>query len=156
MNLRIAACLAVVIIPAVADEVKESLPDGAGKETTIQLCGKCHGVDVAVSRRESADGWNAIVLQMIKRGAKGTNEQFGEVVDYLAEHFPKSQAEPRIAVNTASAEELATGLEVSEKEAAAMVRYREEKGKFKTFEDLGKVPGIDASKLEAKKSRLDY
>jgi competence protein ComEA len=156
MFLKIAACLAVSMAPAIADDAKESLPDGPGKETTIQLCGKCHGVDVAVSRRESADGWNAIVLQMIKRGAKGTNAQFGEVVDYLAEHFPKSQAEPRIAVNTASIQELVTGLDISEKEAGAIVRYRDEKGKFKTFEDLGRVPGIDASKLEAKKSRLDY
>jgi len=156
MFLKIAACLAVSMAPAIADDAKESLPDGPGKETTIQLCGKCHGVDVAVSRRESADGWNAIVLQMIKRGAKGTHDQFGEVVDYLAEHFPKSQAEPRIAVNTASIQELATGLDISEKEAVAIVRYRDEKGKFKTFEDLTKVPGIDASKLETKKSRLDY
>jgi competence protein ComEA len=156
MFLRIAACLAVSMVPAIADEAKDSLPDGPGKETTIKLCGKCHGMDVAVSRRESAEGWNAIVLQMIKRGAKGTNDQFGEVVDYLAEHFPKSQAEPRIAVNTAPVQELATGLEISEKEAAAIVRYRDEKGKFKTFEDLGKVPGIDASKLEAKKGRIDY
>jgi competence protein ComEA len=140
---------------AIGDDAKDSLPDGPGKETTIQLCGKCHGVDIAVSRRESADGWNAIVLQMIKRGAKGTNDQFGEVVDYLAEHFAKSR-EPRIAVNTASIQELATGLDISEKEAAAIVRYRDEKGKFKTFEDLGKVPGVDASKLEARKGRLDY
>jgi len=65
-------------------------------------------MDVAVSRRENADGWNAVVLQMIKRGAKGTNDEFGEVVDYLAEHFSKSQAEPRIPVNTASVEQLAT------------------------------------------------
>lgn len=144
------------MVPVVADEGKDALPDGPGKETTIKVCGKCHGLDVAVSRRESADGWNAIVLQMIKRGAKGTNDQFGEVVDYLAEHFPKSQAEPRIAVNTASVQELATGLGVSEKEAAAIVRYRDEKGRFKTFEDLEKVPGIDASKLEPKKSQLDY
>jgi competence protein ComEA len=156
MVLRIAACLAVSMAPAIGDDAKESLPNGPGKETTIKVCGKCHGVDVAVSRRESADGWNAIVLQMIKRGAKGTDDQFGEVVDYLAEHFPKSRAEPRIAVNMASAQELATGLGISEREAAAIVRHREEKGKFKTFEDLGKVPGIDASRLEAKKSQLDY
>ena len=156
MFLRIAACLAVSMAPAIADDAKDSLPDGPGKETTIKVCGKCHGMDVTVSRRESADGWNAVVLQMIKRGAKGTNDQFGEVVDYLAEHFPKSQPEPRIAVNTASVEELVAGLGISEKEAAAVVRYRDEKGKFKSFEDLGKVPDIDVSKLEAKKSRLDY
>jgi len=156
MFLKIAACLAISIVPAIADDAKDSLPDGPGKETTIKLCGKCHGMDVAVSRHESAEGWNAIVLQMIKRGAKGTNEQFGEVVDYLAEHFPKTQTEARIAVNTASATELATGLAITDKEAAAIVRYRDENGKFKTFEDLVKVPGIDASKLEARKNRLDY
>jgi len=153
---KTAACLAVLLVPAHADDQKATLPDGPGKQTTIKLCSNCHGVDVAVSRRENADGWNAIVLQMIKRGAKGTDDQFGEVVDYLASHFPKSEAIARIPVNTASAKDLAAGLDISEGDASAIVRYREEKGKFKTFEDLVKVPGIDASKLEARKSRLDF
>ena len=156
MLFRLAACLTLVLIPALADDAKAPLPDGPGKETTVKICGKCHGVDVAVSRRETADGWNAIVLQMIKRGAKGTDDQFGEIVDYLAEHFPKTQDAPRIAVNTASAKDLETGLEITEKEASAIVQYRGEKGPFKTFDDLLKVPGVDAAKLEAKKTRLDY
>jgi competence protein ComEA len=156
MLLKMAACLAILLAPAVADDPKASLPDGPGKETTIKVCGKCHGMDVTVSRRETADGWNAIVLQMIKRGAKGTDDQFGEIVDYLAEHFPKSEALPRIAVNTASAKDLESSLGITEKESAAIVQYREEKGKFKSFDDLVKVPGIDASKLESKKSRIDF
>jgi competence protein ComEA len=113
-------------------------------------------MDVTVSRREDADGWNAIVLQMIKRGAKGSDDQFGQIVDYLAEHFPKSQALPRIAVNTASAQDLEASLGLTDQEASAMVKYREQKGPFKTFDDLVKVPGIDTSKLEAKKSRIDF
>lgn len=152
---KMAVSFAILCIPAVADDAT-SLPDGPGKETTVKICGKCHGVDVAVSRRADADGWNAIVLQMIKRGAKGTDDQFGEIVDYLAAHFPKSEALPRIAVNTASAKDLESSLEVSEQEASAIVRYREEKGRFKTFDDLVKVPGVDASKLKAKKSRIDF
>src|ERR1035437_9131495 len=131
MLLKMAACLAVISFTAIADDAKATLPDGPGKETTIMVCGKCHGMDVTVSRRETADGWNAIVLQMIKRGAKGTDDQFGEVVDYLAEHFSKSQPLPRIAVNTASAQYLQSALGLEEKDASAIVRYREEKGSFK-------------------------
>jgi competence protein ComEA len=153
---KTAACIAVLLVPANADDAKAVLPDGPGKETTVKLCGKCHGVDVAVSRRENADGWNAIVLQMIKRGAKGTDDQFGEIVDYLAAHFPKSEAIARIPVNTASAKDLESGLDISENDASAIVRYREEKGPFKMFADLLRVPGIDASKLEARKSLLDF
>lgn len=151
MLLKTVAWFAILVPILAAD-----LPDGPGKETTTKICGTCHGVDVAVSRREDADGWNAIVLQMIKRGAKGTDDQFGEVVDYLAQHFPKSEALARIPVNTASAKDLESGLEISGQQASAIVRYREEKGPFKTFEDLLKVPGLDASKLEAKKSRIDF
>jgi competence protein ComEA len=128
-----------------------TLPDGPGKDTTAKICGTCHGLEVAVGRRESADGWNAIVLQMIKRGAKGTDDEFGEVVDYLAAHFPKS-----IPVNTASAQDLQNALGLTDKEAAAIVSYREEKGKFKSFEDLAKVPGLDAAKLESKKASLVF
>jgi competence protein ComEA len=156
MFLKLAACLAILWAPALADDAKPNLPDGPGKETTVKVCGKCHGMDVTVSRRETADGWNAIVLQMIKRGAKGTDDQFGVIVDYLADHFPKSEALPRIAINTASAKDLESSLGVTEKEAAAIVQYREDKGKFKSFDDLLKVPGVDASKLEPKKSRIDF
>jgi competence protein ComEA len=150
---KTAACLAVTLLPALADDTSASLPDGPGKETTVKLCGKCHGVGVAVSRRETADGWNAIVLQMIKRGAKGTDDQFGEVVDYLAAHFPK---EAKVMVNTASAHDLEVGLGISEKDASAIVNYRQEKGAFKTFEDLVKVPGIDISKLETRRSTIEF
>jgi DNA uptake protein ComE-like DNA-binding protein len=36
------------------------------------------------------------------------------------------------------------------------VHQREEKGDFKSIEDLKKVPGIDAGKIEANKNRLAY
>jgi competence protein ComEA len=41
-------------------------------------------------------------------------------------------------------------------DAEAIVRYREEKGSFKTLDDLKKVPGIDPGKLEAKKASLEF
>ena len=109
-----------------------------------------------MNRRESREGWSGIIEDMIRRGTKGTDEEFGEVADYLTEHFPKSKPLPRINVNKASAEELALGLYISNDQAAAIVSHREAKGDFKSIEDLKKVPGLDAAKVEAKKNRLDF
>lgn len=66
------------------------LPDGPGKETTVRVCGSCHAAEISANRRESVEGWNGIVADMIQRGAKGTDEEFGEVVDYLSKNFPKT------------------------------------------------------------------
>ena len=109
-----------------------------------------------MSRRESVDGWNALVVDMIARGAKGSDDEFGEVVDYLAANFPKTAAADKINVNQASAKELAAGLEVSEKQASAIVEYRESKGKFKSIDDLLRVPEIDSAAIAAKKSKLEF
>ena len=49
-----------------------------------------------------------------------------------------------------------TGLELSAENAAAIVRYREQNGGFKTIGDLKKVPGVDAAKIEAKKDRVEF
>ncbi len=34
--------------------------------------------------------------------------------------------------------------------------YREANGNFKTLDDLKKVPGLDAVKIESKKDRLEF
>ena len=51
---------------------------------------------------------------MIQRGAKGTDEEFGEVVDYLVAHFPKGAPVPKVNVNKADAEDIVAGLGVSD------------------------------------------
>jgi competence ComEA-like helix-hairpin-helix protein len=86
-------------------------------------------------------------------GAQGTEDEFNEIVDYLATYFPKT---PKINVNKATAKDLESGLELSAKEAEAIVHHREEKGSFKSVEDVEKVPGVDAKKIEAKKDRLMF
>jgi competence protein ComEA len=135
---------------------KPKLPEGPGKATTVRVCGACHAAEIVMSRRESVDGWNALVVDMIARGAKGSDDEFGEVVDYLAANFPKTAAADKINVNQASAKELAAGLEVSEKQASAIVEYRESKGKFKSIDDLLRVPEIDSAAIAAKKSKLEF
>src|SRR4051795_12607249 len=84
--------LALLTLAPMMGAEKSRLPEGSGKETTERLCGSCHGANILLSKRESRDGWSGIVEDMIQRGAKGTDEEFGEVVDYLVAHFPKNGA----------------------------------------------------------------
>jgi|SRR5579862_9236369 len=141
--------------PAAAAD-KPKLPDGPGKATTVKVCGLCHGAEIVMSRRESVDGWNAVVVDMIARGAQGTDDEFGEVVDYLAANFPKTAVTPKINVNQAGVKSLATGLEITEKQAGAIVEYRDANGKFRSIDDLLRVPGIDSAAITAKKNKLEF
>src|SRR5205085_10368001 len=61
-------------------------PGGAGKETTLQLCGTCHKPDVIQEHRQSRDDWKASLQKMISAGAEGTPDQFSSVLEYLAKH----------------------------------------------------------------------
>ena len=96
-------------------------------------------------RMGSAGGRNG------EHGAQGTDDEFNQIVDYLATYFPKT-----VNVNKATAKDLEAGLELSSKEAESMVHYREEKGNFKSVDDVEKVPGVDAKKIEAKKDLLEF
>ena len=152
-SLLFAALLGTV--PAAAQS-KSKLPAGEGRDTTEKLCGACHGTNLFANRRDSREGWSGVVEDMIQRGAKGDDDQWGEVVDYLATHLSKSTPVARVNVNTADEKDLAAGLGLPDAKAAAIVKYREENGKFKTIDDLLKVPGIKAATIESKKNSIDF
>ena len=63
---------------------------------------------------------------------------------------------PAVNVNKASAADLESGLALTAKEAAAIVKYRTDKGAFKAVDDLKKVPDLDFKKIEAQKDRLVF
>jgi competence protein ComEA len=132
------------------------LPDGPGKATTQKVCGSCHGAELVLGRQDDREGWGTLVNDMIERGAKGTDDEFYEVVDYLATNFSKTSPVIKINVNKATAKDLEGALRLPAKQAAAIVHQREEKGDFKSIDDLKKVPGIDTGKMEANKNRLEY
>jgi competence protein ComEA len=109
-----------------------------------------------LGRQEDREAWGGIVNDMIQRGAKGSDDEFYEVVDYLAANFSKTSPVIKINVNKATAKDLEGALRLPAKQAAAIVHQREEKGDFKSVDDLKKVPGIDAARIEANKNRLAY
>ena len=131
------------------------LPDGPGKAETQKLCSTCHEIDRSVSPRLDRAGWQATISKMMAAGMKATDKEISAVLDYLVKNFPADEL-PKINVNKAAAIELESGLSLKRSQATAIIQYREKNGNFKTIEDLKKVPGVDADKIEAKKDRLIF
>ena len=147
--------LAAIAQPALlmAQDEKPQLPEGKGRATMIRLCSNCHGPQIVLGKPNSEDGWGAIVADMVQRGAPGTEDELYEVVQYLTKYIKAGPV--MININKASGKQLETGLKITPKEAEAIIQARE-KSPFKTVEDVKKVPGIDASKIEAKKNLLMF
>ena len=131
------------------------LPDGPGKDQMIKVCGVCHEPQRAASIRLTREGWESTIGDMIARGAKGSDEEFQAILDYLAKNFLGEASKP-LNVNTATSVELESVLLLLRKEAAAVIAYREKNGLFKNVDDLKKVPGIDVKKIDAQKDRLYF
>ncbi len=142
-------------LPLLAPAGWAQLPDGPGKAETEKLCSQCHELERSISLRQDRDGWQATMDKMVTLGARGTDKEFQVVADYLAKNYP-GQEIPRLNMNKARAIELESGLSLRRSEAAAIIEYRTRHGDFKSIEDLKKVPGIDAAKIEAKKDRLTF
>jgi competence ComEA-like helix-hairpin-helix protein len=131
----------------------QDLPDGKGKDLVEQVCVGCHGLEVIAGQHATGKGWSGIVDNMIQRGAAATPEEIQTIVGYLAKHFAKT---PTVNVNKASVKEIETALELTSKEAEAIVRYRRGHGEFKDWDGSGKVSGVEARKLEVKRDRIAF
>ena len=65
------------------------LPDGPGKEPVQRVCGStCHGSELVTGKGNTRDGWGATVNSMISRGAKATETETADIVEYLTKNFP--------------------------------------------------------------------
>lgn len=65
-----------------------SLPDAPNRETVQRICSGCHPAQIVLGRGMTREQWGSTVSNMISRGAKGSNEEFAQVVDYLAQNLP--------------------------------------------------------------------
>ena len=131
----------------------EGLPDGPGKDATVKACGTCHEGRRAASVRLTREGWAAVIQDMQKRGAAVTDEEFAVILDYLTTNFLGEAPQP-LNLNTASQIDLEAAGGLLRSEAAAVIRYREQHGRFKTLDDLKKVPGLDFKKIENRRDAI--
>jgi competence ComEA-like helix-hairpin-helix protein len=131
------------------------LVEGPGMAETANLCKSCHEIERSISLRQDKDGWNTTITKMVGFGMKAAEADLAIVADYLAKNYP-ADAVPPINVNKASAIELESRFGMKRSQAAAFLAYREKIGKFKTFADLKKAPGIDPEKVDAKMAQIVF
>ncbi|MGH9853975.1 MAG: ComEA family DNA-binding protein [Blastocatellia bacterium] len=154
ITLAIAFFAGITLAPSSTGQ-ERPLPDGPGKEEARKLCAGCHELEKSFATRQDRVGWQTTLEKMISYGMKATEKDIATVLDYAVRNFPADEV-PKIKVNEARAIELESGLSLRRSQAAAVIQYREKNGPFKSIEDLKKVPGLDAAKLEAKKDRLIF
>jgi competence protein ComEA len=143
---RAAALIAAAALAFPADDAREEAADKAAFQA---VCGSCHALSMVEGLRTESE-WYEEVEQMIKIGAKGTDEQFDRVMSILLRTLTK------VNVNTATASQIAPVLDVSDATAQAIVKRRTQDGKFRSIEDLKKVAGVDPAKLEARGNRITF
>jgi competence protein ComEA len=139
--------------PEEITELAKTMPEGPNRELTVRVCAACHEPQRAASVRLTREGWQEVVTKMVGLGAKGTDEEFAKVTDYLAEHFKGEAARP-INMNTASAVDLEAVAGLLRKEAALWIKYRNDERPCKSIDDLKKVPGFPFQKVDTKRDRL--
>ncbi|HET7217913.1 MAG TPA: helix-hairpin-helix domain-containing protein [Vicinamibacterales bacterium] len=141
------AAIALLIgVPASAQQ----LPEGPGKAELQKVCGACHQAERSASVRLTREGWEGVIGDMIQRGAKGTDEEFAAVLDYLSKHFLGDAPRP-LNINKANNVELESVAGLTRKEAAAVLKWLDEVGVCKSLDELKKVPNLDFKKIEARK-----
>jgi competence protein ComEA len=148
----IRASLALILLTGAA---RADLPEGFGKASTVKVCGTCHSPERAVSLHQSNSEWEETITKMVKLGARGSDEDFDAILEYLTQHFGPEKPGP-ININKATAVDLQTTLLLRRSQAMAILQYRSQHGNFKSIDDLRNVPGLDFSKIETTRARLIF
>jgi competence protein ComEA len=156
IRIRSRAAAAVILVPLAATAVRADAPatvsDRALRAREIQslqaVCGKCHNLQLVTSTPRSLDDWRDTMQKMVDRGARGTDDQFDDILDFL------NRTVTTIDVNSADADELAIVLAVSEATAQRIIDRRRTR-KLANVSDLKGIPGVDAAAVDSK-SKLLY
>ncbi len=142
--------VAALLAMSVAVSSQDRFPDGPGKADVIKVCSGCHDAEIILANLKTPGEWNETLQNMATQGAEATPEQWKAIEQYIDVHFAM------VMVNKAPADEIQLALDVTPEVAAALVKYRQDKGPFKTIDDVKKVPGIDAAKVDAATSRVVF
>lgn len=126
------------------------MPEGKAKATLLRACVGCHEIETVTGSRYTESGWRRTVDDMVSRGAEGSEQEIADVVAYLAKNFGK------VNVNKAAAAQLREALGLTDKDAQAIVAYREQNGEFKSLDQLKAVPGVNAAQIQAKAAAVAF
>jgi len=150
-NLVVLFGLAIVAsICADAQSSEEVLPAGPAKDKLVKVCVGCHEMDLVVARRHTRAEWEGVMEDMVARGSSGTPEELKVLVDYLNQNLGK------VNVNEATPQELEKALKITEANARLIVSWREKNGRFKNFEEVRKVSGLDQVAIRDKRGWMSF
>jgi competence protein ComEA len=152
-SLTVWLALAAICVFAADEKEAAQLPDGEGKALVGKVCIDCHGAGNFRRARMTPEEWGDSVADMVDRGAKASPAEVDAIVGYLAKNFGR---ESKVQMNSAPLVEIKVVLGFSVPESQAVVDYREVKGGIKSFEELLKIPGVDAAKAEAARAKIAF
>lgn len=142
----------LILFLSVAAIARSQAQEETPKQTFQRVCIDCHGMEMVEGQHYSRDVWQETVDQMVRRGAKASDDDVQTIVDYLAATYPPT----KIHINTESATDLQLDLLLTPKVASAIVHYREEHGEFKSIDDLAKVPELAPTTIKQNKDRFVF
>ena len=147
-------CLGVLALVALAAPASaQPLPEGAGRETVVKLCGTCHPPERGASVRLTREGWQDVMTRMVGLGLKASDEDLNTALEYLATHF-KGEAAAPLNLNRATPVQLQSIVGLLRSESAALIAHRTKAGPCKTLDDLKGVAGVDFAKIDKRRDRL--
>ena len=144
----------VVLCATIALAQQEVNPDTRGRQIVGEACTVCHTLSMISQNRKSLSEWEETVSDMMGRGAPLTEGEREIILPYLAKTYGLEN--PKTDINQASAEQLVTAFGLSRREADTVVRYKQENGTIRGWEDLRKILNLDLKKLEAKRDILAF
>lgn len=97
----LAGIAALALLLAAGTARAQDLPDGPGKAEVEANCTTCHNLNRVVNHRDSLEGWQSIVEQMVGYGGMFTDPDKGAMAQYLFSNFPDKPAEKKEAAPAA-------------------------------------------------------
>jgi competence protein ComEA len=141
---------AAIAFMTMSAAMQDRFQDGHGKTELLRVCSGCHDPETVLANPQTAPEWSETLATMARQGAEATDEEWRLVEQYLDVNLAI------IRINAAAADEIHRTVDVTDTVADAVVKYRDQNGPFKSVDDLKKVPGLDAAKVDARKDRLIF
>jgi competence protein ComEA len=142
---------AVIVAPMFA---QDDMPELPGKATTVKICTTCHGPEMFTTNHKNSNDWDQTITSMTEKGLAISDADYVTVLDYLSKAF--GPLPTKVNINKASSPDIQKALDITSKQAEAIVAYRAKNGDFKDLDSLKKVEGLDAAAIDAKKDSIVF
>jgi competence protein ComEA len=145
----------VALSIAAPSTAQDALPDGPGREPLLRICSQCHEAGKAASIKLTRAGWSDEIEKMKALGARGSDQEFQAILEYLDANF-KGELDRPVDMNSADAVELESVLGLLRRESAAVLQYRARRGPWKSIADLKDLDPTILKKIDARKDRIVF